>query len=74
MTYHSFFLRVSFHSTSRRPNSFVPLWEDLLCSVGKNDHQTRAAYGFSFVNQGFLERPKQLPFVFCGNLKPDLDR
>ena len=37
-------------------------------------NETSSAYGFSFVNQGFLERPKQLPFLFCGNLKPDLDR
>ena len=64
MTYHSFFLRVAFQTTSWRPNPFAPLWEGHLYSVGKNDHQTRAAYGFSFVHRRFLEPPKQLPFYF----------
>ena len=74
MTYHSFFLRVGFQTTSWRPNPFAPLWEGLLYPEGQNDHQTRAAYGFPYVNRGFQERPKHLSFLFCGNLKPDLDR
>jgi len=74
MTYHSFVLRVSLQPTTRRQNPFAPLWEGLLYPEGQNDHPTRAAYGFPYVNLVFLERPKQLPFVFCDNPKPNLDR